>query len=163
MTIVNSLPHDQKELIWVTKETAEAYKQLETVEEQEKMVKKIIHNKRLDIEGEQELLEENLLVFKGVCLAHRKELSKVYGEQNDLLEKLWEEVGDISGKINESAGELAAKIKPLKDEVACLKREIEGLRLFVPDQLTRLAATVKSMDEDTRSLLRDLLNLKAGE
>jgi chromosome segregation ATPase len=148
---------DRKELIWVSKELADEYKQLESVEEQERAVKKIIESKRLDLEEEQELLSENVLLFKGVCLAHKKELSKVYQEQADLLNTLWEDMGDVSTQISQHVNQMTKQIAPLKREVADLKKELDGLRLYVPERLARLAEQVSSMDEKTKSLLRELL------
>jgi len=148
---------DKKELIWVSKKLAEEYNQLESVEEQERIVKKVITDKRLNIEAEQELLSESVIQFKSVCLAHRKALENVYKEQSDILIKLWEDMGDVSTQINQHVRQMTDQVTPLKREVASLKKEIEGLRLYVPEQLARIAEQVGSMDEKTKSLLRELL------
>jgi hypothetical protein len=152
---------DRKELIWVSKELADEYKQLKSVEEQERAVKKIINNKRLDLEEEQELLSENVLLFKSVCLAHKKALSSVYQEQSDMLYKLWEDMGDVSSQISQHVKQMTNQIAPLKREVSNLKKEFEGLRLYVPERLARLAEQVGSMDEKTKSLLRELLVIES--
>ncbi len=153
------MENDKKELIWVSKELAEEYKQLESVEEQERAVKKIIKDKRLDLEQEQELLSESLLQFKSVCLAHRKGLEKVYQEQADTLNTLWEDMGDVTTQINKSVTALANRIGPVRQQVEALKKEISGLNVYVPENLIHLAAQVATMDEKTKVLLQNLLNL----
>jgi Na+/phosphate symporter len=156
------MKEEKRELIWVSKKLAEEYKQLDSVEEQERAVKRIIKDKRLDLEEEQELLSESLLMFKSVCLSHRKELTNVYEEQLDLLNRLWEDMGDIKTQINQHVEKMVNKISPLRKEVSDLKKEIENLRLYVPEQLARLAEHVGGMDENTRSLLRELLAISAN-
>jgi len=151
------MKEDKKELIWVSAELAKKYNDLESVEEQERIVKKVIADKRLDIEAEQEQLDESILQFKSVCLAHRKALEGVYKEQSDTLYTLWEDMGDVSSQINQHVRQMTDKITPLKREVEQLKKELSGLSLYVPEQLARIAEQVGSMDEKTKSLLRELL------
>ena len=158
---------EDRELIWVTKEFAEEYKQLGSVEEQERAVKKLINNKRLDLEEEQELLSESLLQFKSVCLAHRKELEKVYKEQADTLYTLWEDMGDVGTMIAQHARKMASEIKPIRKEVdelnlgiKALKEKINKTNFYFSDQFVNIAATVGSMNEETKGLLRALLNMK---
>lgn len=160
---------DNKELIWVSAEFAEEYKQLDSVEAQERAVKKIIQDKQLDLDREQELLSENLLQFKSVCLVHRKELQKVYQEQADTLYTLWEDMGDVTSEIGEHARKVADIILPLKNEVQSLakqvsqlKKEISELHLYIPEQLVTLTLQVASMDEKTKILLRNLLNMDSS-
>jgi RecB family endonuclease NucS len=155
---------EDKELIWVSKRIAEEYKQLDSVEEQERAVKKVIEKKRLDLNEEQELLSESLLQFKSVCLAHRKELEKTYQEQADKLYSLWEEMGDVSTMVAEHSRMIAAGIDPIRREVselakglATFKRELAGLDLHVPTSFVEVASVVGRMDDKTKGLLRDLL------
>ena len=155
------MTNEAKELIWVSKKVANEYKQLKGVEKEEQAVKKIIESKRLDLEEEQELLSDNVLLFKSVCLAHKKELGKVYKEQSDLLNTLWEDMGDVSSQISHHVKHITSQIAPLKKEIASLKKEIEGLHLYVPEQFVRLVVQIGSMDEKTKSLLREVLAVEA--
>ena len=149
-----------RELIWVSAALAEEYKQLDSVEEQERLVKKFIENKRLDIEQEQEQLTESMLLFKSVCLAHKKALREVYEEQSDLLYKLWEEMGDVSTQIDNHVKGLTNQIKPLRNEVENLKKEINSLSLYVPDKFVSVVEQISQMDERTKVLLRAVLNME---
>ena len=153
------------EYIRVSKNLADEYKKLESVEEQEAAVKRVIEKKRLDLDAENEMLGESLLQFKSVCLAHKKELEKVYQDQSDKIYAMWEDMGDVTTMVNQHARSVAAQIEPLKNEVAGLKRTIdelrrslEGLHLYVPQQLAEVTTQIAKMDDKTKALLSILLN-----
>ena len=157
----------EKELIWVSKELAEEYKSLESTEAQEAAVKKVISQKRLDLDAEQELLSESMLIFKSVCLAHKKELTKVYNEQSDALYKMWEDMGDVSSEVVKHAKATAELIAPIRTEVAALRKQIDGIKhdlcgldLYIPENMCRLAESVAGMDENTKVILQKLLSFK---
>ena len=150
---------NDRELIWVPKKFADEYKQLESIEKQEAAVKKLIDDKRLDIDAEQELLSESLLRFKHTCLTHKIELRKVYQEQADALDALWHEMGDITSQINRHVEQIVQQISPAARHIAALKKEIQELHIYIPENLVRLAGQVSTMDATTKLLLRTLLNM----
>jgi len=157
----------EKTHIWVSKELADEYNAMESVEAQEAAVKKVIERKRLDLEEEQELLSESLLMFKSVCLAHKKELGRVYKEQAEALYKMWEDMGDVSSEVTRHARSTAELIAPIRAEVAALRKDIDGvktdlsgLNLYIPENMARLAESVSRMDEKTQVLLSKLLAAK---
>jgi len=156
-----------KELIWVSKDLAQKYKDMDGSEELEMAVRKVIEKKRLDLEGEQELLSESLLMFKSVCLAHKRELEKAYQVQADNIYSLWEEMGDVSSLVGQHAKAIAAQIDPIRREISEtkktvdeLKRALQSLDLYVPQQLAAVTEQVARMDEKTKALLSTLLNHK---
>ena len=157
--------YQEKELIWVSKELAAEYKSLETIEEQEKAVKAVITRKKLDLDDENNLLSESLLQFKSVCLVHKKELEKVYNEQGDILSALWVDMGDVSNNISRHAKQLASEISIISKAVSQTKGEVEGLRkslngldVYSAEKLTALATQINRMDDDTKDILKFLLN-----
>jgi len=157
----------EKTHIWVSKELADEYNSMESVEAQEAAVKKVIERKRLDLEEEQELLSESMLMFKSVCLAHKKELGRVYEEQAEALYKMWEDMGDVSSEVTKHAKATAGLISPIRTEVAALRKDIDGIKtdlrgldLYIPENMARLAEYVSRMDEKTQLLLSKLLAAK---
>ena len=148
-----------RELIWVSEKVAKQYKGLESGEEQEEIIRDLLKQKRIDMERENEQLEESVLVFKSVCLAHKREITKVYEEQAKLLEELWEESGDISMKVHDQVEKITEQIAPLKKEIDILKTKIRELNIYIPENFVSLAAQVRGMDNDTKMLLRDLLDM----
>lgn len=158
---------EEKDLVWLPKSVAAKVKLVETVEEADNMIQEYIKTKRQDFTRELENLDDDVLIFKGVCLKHRQELKKVYDEQTDLLDKLWEDCGDMGSKIHEHAVALAAELAPLTAEVKNLKSSIEEVKRligqvdFYPQQtFIQTVESIARMDDKTKGLLRDLLDLK---
>ena len=158
---------EEKDLVWLPKSVANKVKQLETVEEADRLVQEYIKTKRQDFNRELENLDDDVLIFKGSCLKHRQELKKVYVEQSELLDKLWEDCGDMGSKIHRHAVALAAELAPLTAEVKNLKASIDEVRRlidsvsFYPQQtFIQTVESVARMDDKTKGLLRDLLDLK---
>ena len=158
---------EEKDLVWLPKSVANKVKQLETVEEADRLVQEYIKTKRQDFNRELENLDDDVLIFKGSCLKHRQELKKVYVEQSELLDKLWEDCGDMGSKIRRHAVALAAELAPLTAEVKNLKASIDEVRRlidsvsFYPQQtFIQTVESVARMDDKTKGLLRDLLDLK---
>ena len=158
---------EEKDLVWLPKSVAAKVKQIETVEEADNMIQEYIKTKRQDFTRELESLDDDVLTFKGVCLKHRQELKKVYDEQADLLDELWEDCGDMGSKIHKHAVAIAAELAPLTAEVKSLKSSIEEVKRligqvdFYPQQtFIQTVESVARMDDKTKGLLRDLLDLK---
>jgi len=157
----------EKEHIWVSKNLADEYKRLESVEEQEAAVKRVIEKKKLDLDAENEMLGESLLQFKSVCLAHRKELEKVYQDQADKIYAMWEELGDVSTMVSQHAKSLAAEIAPITKEIAtarqnvdALKKSVSELDIYGAERVVELAKMVAQMDEKSKEILSALLAKK---
>ncbi len=157
----------EKTHIWVSKKLAEEYNSLESVEEQEASVKRVIEKKRLDLDAENEMLGESLLAFKSACLVHKKELEKVYQDQSDKIYAMWEDMGDVSTMVSRHAKELAAEIKPVSLEIQAAKKSVDELKKSVLDlniygaeRVVELAKIVAQMDEKSKEILSALLTKK---
>ena len=158
---------EEKDLVWLPKSIAAKVKQIETVEDADNMIQEYIKTKRQDFTRELENLDDDVLTFKGVCLRHRQELKKVYDEQANVLDDLWIDCGDMGSKIHKHAVAMAAELAPLTAEVKSLKASIEEVKRligqvdFYPQQtFIQTVESVARMDDKTKGLLRDLLDLK---
>ena len=158
---------EEKDLVWLPKSVADKVKQIETVEEADRLIQEYIQLKRESFKHELDNLDDDVLIFKGACLKHRTELKKVYNEQSDLLDKLWEDCGDMGSKIHRHAAALAAELEPLTAEVKSLKSSIEEVKRligqvdFYPQQtFIQAVESIARMDDKTKGLLRDLLDMK---
>jgi len=154
----------EKAYIYVSKELAEQYEQLATVEAQEEAVKKVISRKRIDLEDEQEMLSDTLLQFKSVCLKHKIELEKVYAEQADKIYKLWECCGDVSSNISRHAASITSEISTINDQidrasrrVSDLKSKTDSLNIYGAEKIIELARTVANLDDATKDILAQIL------
>jgi len=153
-----------KELIWVQKDLAQKFNNLSSSEEQEKLVTNIINDKKLDITNEMEYLEENLLMFKGVCLKHKNELTKVYNEETSKLEDMYDHVGEMRQGIDKSAKQLTDALIPLQKTVSDLKNdmksisdELKHINVYGIERFLELVDKINAMDEGSKEMLKFLM------
>ena len=161
---------EEKDLVWLPRSIADKVKQVDTVEEADRLIQEYIQLKRNNFKHELENLDDDVLLFKSVCLKHRNELKKVYDEQSYLLDKLWEDCGDMGSKIHRHAKTLAEKLKPITAEVNSLKTSIHEVKMLLdtvnfypPNTLIQVTESVARMDASTKELLRDLLNAQQAK
>jgi uncharacterized coiled-coil DUF342 family protein len=153
--------------LYIDKNLAEQYKQLESVEAQEEAVKKLILRKGLDLEEENEHLSESLLQFKHVCLKHKIELQKVYNEQSENLYNLWESCGDVTSQISKHAKSIATEIEQINRSIAHtssdvdkLKEKINSVNIYGAERIVELAKMIAKLDDATKDILSQILTKK---
>lgn len=158
---------EEKDLVWLSKSITDKVKQVDTVEEADRLIQEYIQLKRNNFKHELENLDDDVLLFKSVCLKHRNELKKVYDEQSELLDNLWKDCGDMGSKIHRHAKTLAEELKPITAEVNYLKtsilevkRLLDTVNFYPPHTLIQVTESVARMDASTKELLRDLLNTR---
>jgi hypothetical protein len=162
-----SYPDENKEFVsvYVDKKIAKELKDLEGSEEQEKIVKDIIKRKKLDLENENDLLSDNVLIFKNVCLEHRNQLKKIYADEDAKLEEMFLELDATRSKFKKTSKDLQSAIRPLSDELdQCrekfkhLKDGIDGLNIYGSEKLVEFARTIQNMDDATKDIFGFILN-----
>lgn len=150
---------DDKELIWVTKEQAKIFNDLDADGNKKNFVDKLIADRKIDIESSIECLDDDLLRLKAFALTYKTELKKVYDEQDKALEELW-------GTHDKKIYELKEKIRQLKPELQNIKNQIDevnkvmnGVSTYNIDKLLEVVRKVNGMSEDDKKLMIDLINL----
>jgi len=150
---------DEKELIWVTKEQAKIFNDLDADENKKNFVDKLIADRKIDIQNSIECLDDDLLRLKAFALTYKTELKKVYDEQDKALEDLW-------GSHDEKIYEIKEKIKQLKPEFEDVKKQIievnkimDGLSTYNIDKLIEIVHKVSIMSEEDKKLMVNLINL----
>lgn len=154
---------EDRELIWVTKEQATQFKELDTVESQAIMATEIIAKKKLDISSELDQLDDDLIRFKAACLVHKSEMGKVYEEQEGKIQSLINEMWDVMPSAKVAAKKLADQIQPLGDQVASLessiskvKSDLSTLDIYGMEKLIELAGKLTQMDAATKDIFKFL-------
>jgi uncharacterized coiled-coil DUF342 family protein len=150
---------DNQELIWVTKEQAKIFKDLDSESNQKNFVDELITRRKIDIQNSIECLDDDLLRLKAFALTYKTELKKVYEEQDKALEELWES-HDV--KIYESK----EKIKQLKPELQSITNQINEVNKVMNDvstynidKLIEVVHKVNNMSDNDKKLMTDLINL----
>ncbi len=153
----------EKRHIYVDKEFADKYEELESSKGQAEIAKEILAAKKIDISKELDQLDDDMVRFKSVCLIHKQELAKVYDEQNDLVEKLISEMWDCKPQAQAAAVKLAAEIEPLSSivnaletSVTKLKGDLNSLDIYGMDRLIELTEKLSSLDSASLEIFKFL-------
>lgn len=150
----------EKDLIWVPKKLAEEYKQLESCEEQEKLVKQVLRDRKLDIENELNMLSEDAIRFKASCLAHRNELHKIYMEEYGKVDQILSDTDSLHAKVRADAKKLESDLRPISDSIngmlenfSKLKKQLEEFNVYGADRVVDLVGRISQLDEKSKDAL----------
>lgn len=148
-----------KELIWVTKEQAKIFTDLDSEINQKSFVDKLITERKIDIQSSIESLDDDLLRLKSFTLTYKTELKKVYEEQDKALEDLWashdEKIYDLKKKITQ----LKPELEKVKNEINEVSKIMGGISTYSIDKLLEVIHKVNNMTESDKKLMLDLINL----
>ena len=161
----------EKELIWVTKEQADQFKELDTAEHQSKIALKILETKSLDIQSDLQQLDDDAVRFKAACLTHKATLESVYKEQSEKMDKLIEECWDVMPKAKKNADKMAAEFAPVVEMVKNLNKEVEDLKKSASDinfyglrDLSSAVEQIRNLDSESKEMIQFLMaNFKEGK
>lgn len=153
-----------KELLWVEKEFAEKVKQAESVSAQASVVDEILQYKKRNMEYELQELEENMLVFKSVCLNFRKELDKVADLEDEKLQTIIDRTCDIHSKVKQQSKEIAKGLQPitetlnnLESKLNKLSDKIDGINLYKVSNLLNSLERINTLDENSKDMFKFLV------
>lgn len=150
---------DDKELIWVTKEQAKTFKDLETDISKKNFVDKLIKERKLDIQYSIESLDDDLLRLKAFALTYKTELSKVYEEQDKVLEELWETHASKIYELKQKIQQLKPDLEKVAKEIGELNKSLSNVSTYAIDRLVEVVHKVNSMSDADKKLMTDLIDL----
>lgn len=150
---------DEKELIWVTKEQARIFNDLDADENKKNFVDKLIRDRKVDIQNSIESLDDDLLRLKAFALTYKTELKKVYDEQDKALEELWESHDEKIYELKEKIKQLKPELQNVKSQIDEVSKVMNGLSTYNIDKLIEVVRKVNGMSEDDKKLMTDLISL----
>jgi len=150
---------DNKELIWVTKEQAEIFKELDIDDNRKNFVDKLIKERKLDIQNSIESLDDDLLRLKAFTLTYKTELKKVYEEQEKVLEELWEEHDEKIYELKEKIKQLKPELEKVTSQVKEVSNALSGISTYSIERLIDVVYKVNYMSEKDKKLMMDLISL----
>ena len=154
---------NEKELIWVTKEQAEIFKELDSNDNQRNFVDKLIKERKLDIENSIESLDDDLLRLKSFTLTYKTELRKVYDEQDKALEELQEKHDDKIYELKNKITQLKPELEKVVKEIKEVTKVLDGISTYSMDRLIEMVNKVNYMNEKDKKLLMDLIELSGKQ
>ena len=150
---------EDKELIWVTKEQAKIFKDLDSELDKKNFVDKLIAERKIDIQNSIESLDDDLLRLKAFALTYKTKLAKTYDEQTEVLEKLWkthdEKIYELNNKIKQLQSELEKAIEQIKS----INNSLSNISTYSIDKLIEVVHKVNNMSEADKKLMVDLINM----
>ena len=154
-----------KELIWVSKDVADAYKAAESEETKEAIVRKVIESKKIDIEQDLQSLDETVLRFQSACITHKNALKKVYLEQDQQLYTLWEQMGDFESKVTRHSKEVAAKTSSATEAIneslsqfEELKKQYDRIDTYHLERFLEAVRAVTNLSDSSKDMVGFLMN-----
>lgn len=149
---------ENKELIWVNKDIAKKYRDMESDQKKLEIVISTINQRKTDITNDIECLDNDLLQFKAFALRYKTELTKVYKEQQIAFEKLFEEVGDIQSKMFCKTKEIKKELMPIKSEVDNINKLLSEISTYKIEQLIDIINKFNNIPDDDKKLFKILLD-----
>jgi len=143
---------NNRELIWVDKEIARKYKELESDTEKLKLVNEVIKNKGLDITADIENLNDDLLRFKAFALNYSTEFEKTYKEQTDKMEKFHETNGYIFDKISTQTRKLQNEVSKISDEIKELNNQMDKIETYKIERMIGLIEKFNGMSSEDKRI-----------
>ena len=150
---------DNRELIWVTKEQAEMFKELDLDDNRKNFVDKLIKERKLDIQNSIESLDDDLLRLKSFGLTYKTELKKVYDEQEKVLEELWEEHDEKIYELKNKITQLKPELEKATSQVKEVSNALSGISTYSIERLIDVVYKVNNMSEKDKKLMMDLISL----
>lgn len=154
--LLKELSWDECEYTKIPKEWHEKLKKMQSYEEQEAFFFKAIEDKKKDIKSEIENMEDSLVEFKAFGLRYKRELEKIYNEQQEQLVNMWEEL-NLGDSLYEKVKEMRSKIKPLIDDVNTVKDGLKGVDTYRIEQLIKVMREYEYLSSSQKELLVEML------
>ena len=151
--------NNDKELIWVTKEQAEIFKELDIDDNRKNFIDKLIKERKLDIQNSIECLDDDLLRLKSFGLTYKTELKKVYDEQEKVLEELWEEHDEKIYKLKNKIAQLKPEFEKVTSQIKEVSNALSDISTYSIEKLIDVVHKVNYMSEKDKKLMMDLINL----
>ena len=149
---------DKQELIWVDKELAEKYKELDSDVSKAKIVNSLIRQKKFDVQDDLESLEDDLIRFKGFSLSYASEFRKAYKSQSENIENIWEDSQDPINKINARTRSIKEDIISIRKDVEDVAESIENLDIYKLDRIVELIEKYNRMTDDDKQIFNIILS-----
>lgn len=155
--------------LWVTKETANELKKLQSGENEKLMVEEVAKKLQLNIECELSQLDDDLARYKAACIVFKQSIMGVYNSQQEEIEKIINDMWDIMPKVKSESKKLVSEIEkeiiPLKEQltetaksVELIKKEFNNINFYAAERMVDLVTKVNNLDDGSKEILKFLMN-----
>lgn len=149
---------NNKELIWVNKDFAKIYKDLESDIKKADLVNELIRDKKADITNHIQGLDDDLLRFKAFALNYSTEFKKAYDMQVEKLEQIYDASSEPIGKINRTTARMKKEIEKISEIVNKLDSKLKNLNTYKLEKVLDLINTYSNMSEEDKKIFKVILD-----
>ena len=146
-----------RELIWVSKDLAKRYNELDEDVKKIEFVEELIKQKNIDITSDIQNLDNDLLRFKAFSLNYSTAFKKAYDEQAEKLYQLWEECSEPIEKIDRKTIAMKNEINSLSKDVCELSKGLMNLDTYKLERIIELIESYNRMSEKDKEVFKIIL------
>lgn len=148
----------EKELIWVDKDLAKQYQELDSDTKKAELVNELIKQKKIDITDDIQNLDDDLLRFRAFVLNYSTEFKKAYDEQANRIYEIWEECVEPIEKIDKKTLAIKKDIYSISNDVEELADKLKNLNIYKIERLIELIEMYNRMSENDKEIFKLILD-----
>lgn len=147
--ILTLLGARDKELIWVTKEVAEKYFKMTSIDECEKIVidaaKELYKEQTYAVEG----LDEQVIMFKAKCITYKNAYKNIVNDITKDVEPLWEQLDKLRSKVGIEVAKTTLVLNEVKSTASELDKAFKSIDSGVTYKLEKIIEVVEKFNKMT--------------
>lgn len=160
------MPEGQ-EFIWVSKEFADQYKQIESIEEKHKVfeeyLKTVTESSRKEFKANLENLDEDVAIYTGLMLKVKQAFEKAKNEQLSASYALWEKFDTELPSTKQKVDKLIEVLKPLSEKLNELNKTLKSIETYDIDRLIGVVEKLSSLYGTNKEMVEFLIKNFTGD
>lgn len=154
----------EKEFIWVPAEKAAEFKAAESENAQLAIIDNIIASTKRNMRADLEVLDEDVLQFRGMLLKYKKAYSEALQVHYDATYKIWEDIDskipNMKRKAEQSVAEfavIAPELEKVSSQIDMITARIEKVNIYQLTHMVELVQAIQNTDDATKAILGKVL------
>lgn len=152
---------DNKELIWVEKEFAERYNEMEkeSSKNEERLkalddyIKTVSDESRSDFKANLGVLEEDVAVYKGLMLQVKQAFGKAKDEAIKASYALWEQYDKELPSVKKKVADIVESLEPLKKTTKEINDSLEKINCCQVDKVIEAIRTLNDLYGESKEMV----------
>lgn len=152
----------KEELIWVDKETAKRYSEIENDTDKLIMINDYIEGvknaTKEEYQASLDSMNEDAVMYSGLLIQVRKEFEKVKNEALSSFYGLWEEYDKDKSNVIKKVDDINASLDPLLKNIESINRQIGSIDIYKFEKLFEFICRFNRMSDETKAVLKFLID-----
>lgn len=157
---MKTLSGEETELVWLPKRIVAQVKEVTDDNKKEAIILSYIKSMREDIECYINLLDEDVVRFKGLMITARREFEKTKNEEYNATYSLWENFEKELPKLKDKVQQIKDELKPLKNDVEELNRLLGSINMWSIQEFLKTIREISNCldNKNSMELIQFLIN-----